>query len=189
MSELDKTLAAVGHAVKDWRPVWSRIDADLTEQLRQQFDTRGAHWGTPWPALSEATVRVRIARRMFSKRARSRASSADVRDTPLRDTNRLWASWTKPGAPGSIRVMDALQYQRGSGYTVNGFPVALAHQSGFMSTHKPVFDRMGDVHFVRRKGGPKKVPARQVIPENLPAPVLKAWEGYVVQYIERGTVN
>jgi hypothetical protein len=188
LTELDKMLAQLGKEVSDLRPVWFRIDRDVTEGTREQFNTRGAHWGTPWAPISGATIRTRIAKRMLTRRARRIAGRAAGRDTPLRDTGGLFASFTKPGAPGSIRVMDALEYQRGSNYTVNGFPVALAMHRGFKSRMAPVFDQLGDVFFVRRKS-PKQVPARQVIPENLPAPVLKQWEGYVKQYIEHGTLK
>ena len=54
---------------------------------------------------------------------------------------------------------------------------------------KPVFNRKtGDALFIRRKGGPKKVPARPIVPENLPAPIISAWEGKLVEFVESGLV-
>lgn len=186
LSQLDKTLAAVGKEADDLRPVFRRIDSELSQLFRDQFESRGARFATPWAPISEATIKVRIARRMMSKRARRRAANGAGRDTPLRDTNGLWASFTKPGAPGSVRIIEKMNYERGSSYTVDGFPVALAMQTGFKSTHRPVFDKNGDVRFIRRKGGPKQVAARPIVPKELPAPVVSAWEGYLYNYIDTG---
>lgn len=188
LTQLDQTLAALGHEVKDARPVFHRIDRDVSALLREQWQSRGARLGTPWAPITPATIKVRIARRMMTRQARRRAGRAAGRDTPLYDSGGLYASFTKPGAPGAIRVIEPLNYERGSGYNVDGFPVAMAMQQGFKSTHRPVFDRMGDVSFVRRKA-PKQIVPRVIIPENLPAPVVSAWEGYFVQYLEKGSVG
>lgn len=187
-TQLDKTLAELGHEVKDARPVFHRIDRDVSTLLREQWQSRGARLGSPWTPVTPATIKIRINRRMMTKKARARASRAAGADTPLYDRGGLYSSFTKPGAPGSIRIIDKLNYERGSGYNVDGFPVALAMQTGFKSTYRPVFDKMGDVTFVRRKV-PKQIGARVIIPENLPAPIVSAWEGYFVQYLEKGSVG
>lgn len=188
LDTIDKTLAKLGADVANLRPAFFRIDQDVSERLREQFQSRGAALGSPWTPITPATIQVRIARRILTKKGRAKAAGNSGADTPLRDSGRLFASFTKPGAPGNIRLIDKMTYQRGSNYSVNGFPVAMAMQDGFMSTMRPVFDENGDAFFVRRKV-PKQVPARPIIPENLPAPVLKAWEGYLQQYIEHGTLT
>lgn len=187
VKELNALLQDVGTKVQNLRPVFVRIDRDIDRELREQFATRGAHFGTPWAPLSPATPEVRIRRRMVSERARAKARSNAGADTPLIDTGAMYASFTKPGAPFSLRVIDALSYRRGSSYSVDGVPVAALMQEGFLSTMKPVWGKTGEVRFIKR-AAPKQVPARPIIPENFPAPVMKAWEGYITQYLENGTL-
>lgn len=181
LDEVTRALAELQLATRDLRPAFHRIDQDATALLREQFTSRGQRLlGHRWPDLSPLTVTLRVTKRMASKRARARALAAPNADQPLRDTGGLWASYTKPGAPYAVRIIDQLLYERGTTYTVDGVPVAQLQHEGF--TLARIFGHPF-------KGGPRHVPARPVIPETLPAPVLRTWEGYLVQYIERGTLT
>lgn len=167
MAEADKLLADLTLKVHDLRPAFRRIDRDVTGHLRKQFDTRGQHLGTPWPALKPQTVIGRTYKRMASTKARAKALSMVGAGQPLRDTNRLWASITKGTSPDSLRLIDLLRYERGTTHRKNGQPVAAIHNTG-------------------TKDG--KIPARPMIPDTWPAPVIATWEGILVQYITQGTL-
>lgn len=164
LGEVDKLLSNLALKVHDLRPVFrAKIDPEVTQLLREQFDSRGARLGTPWKPLSPRTIkaRTRVVRRKggvatTSKVGRARAGFA----TPLRDTNRLWASFTKGAGPEALRVFGLLEYRRGS-----RVPYAAAHNAGAPG-----------------------VPARPIIPKSMPAPVLAAWEGYLVAYLTEGTL-
>jgi hypothetical protein len=187
--EVDKLLQSLGKQVSNLRPFFTAVDAQVSTLLREQFETRGVRLnGTPWAPISEATQELRIVRRILSTRARNRARANAGKDTPLYDTGGLYSAFTKPGAPGSVRTMSNLEYTRGVNYAPDGVPVAVLMQEGFMSPYKPVINKRGEAVFIRRKGGPKKVPARPIIPKELPVPIVKAWEGMLVGYIEQGVL-
>lgn len=186
--QLDKLLAWLSANVQDARPLWHRIDADLSERLERQWTSRGHEFGTPWAPLTPVTKLLRVNRRMTTTRARKKASAAKGVDTPLYDQGRLFASFVKPQSPGAIRVIGPKDYVRGSRYTVGGVPVASIMNEGWRSTHVPVMDEDGEAHF-RKRAVPKQIPPRTIIPREMPLPVLSAWEGYIVQYVEQGTVS
>lgn len=174
MEEVEKLLSDLALKVHDLRPAFRRIDSNLTALLREQFDTRGKRLGTPWKPISPVTVAIRTNRRMASKAARRKAIAAKGAGTVLRDTNRLWASYTKPQGPDALRVIDRLRYERGT-----LVPYARHHQVDQKQTRV----------FGKPRKQPVTVPARPVIPSDMPAPVLKTWEGYLVQYITAGEVG
>jgi hypothetical protein len=174
VDELNRELAALRGRVSDLRPVFEAVDRDMSLLLRKQFESHGARLGTPWAPLSEATRAVR--------------SALGQGSLPLRATGAMYQSFLSPGAHGFLRTFDALTYVRGSSYAPGGVPVAALVQAGFNSVTMPVFDAHGVPLFIRRPNGPKPVPGRTIIPENMPAPVMRAWEGYVEQYINTGEV-
>lgn len=185
-ADLDKVLAGLAGRVTDLSPVFHRIDADVSRLLKEQFETRGAALGTPWAPISPVTIRLRTEKRMLSARARTRALSATGADTPLVDSGAMKASFTKPVGPWSLRVLNKLEYVRGSRYAPDGKPVAMWMQGGFRSTHVPV-DIGRRLIFVRRKV-PKQIAGRPIIPVVLPAPITRAWEGLLATYVAEGAL-
>lgn len=177
--ELDALIKGLQAKIGDLRPAYALIDRDVTERLRAQFATRGAALGTPWAPLSPNTIRARTrvmkatrkkGKRSVNKPGRARAGFA----TPLQDTRRLWASYVKGAGPESYRVIDRMRYARGS-----AVPYADAHQRPREIT--------------QAWGRPLKsaitIPARQVVPDTMPAPVLAAWEGTIERYIVSGALQ
>ena len=162
--------------VRDLSPFFRDVlDPALTELFERQFATNGAALGTPWAKLSTTTIKLRTqrttgtggAKATTSRTGRARAGFAAIE----RDTLRLYAAYTKAGGPGSLRLIDAMRYERG----VDGgvVPYAAAQATG-ISAEKARF-------FGRPLGHP--IPARPVIPKEMPAPVLKAWEGQLAQWL------
>lgn len=188
--EAEQRMAAMTDRVRYLNPVLAGpIDQDVTRGIQRQFETNGAHWGTPWKPLSPTTIRLRTkeigsatkprkrkgtihGRRTVSRTGRARAGFA----TPERDTLRLWAAYTKSGGPGSLRVLTLNSYERGVLGSV--VPYAAAQATG-VSAEKATF-------FGRKLG--KAVPARPVFPEQFPAPVIAAWEGMILRYLDTGEV-
>jgi hypothetical protein len=79
----------------------------------------------------------------------------------------------KPGAPEGLRVITPSSYQRGSrvGYLA-------PHQTGFTLTHM----------FGRPLKAPKKVPARPIVPAQLPTHLVQAFEGALLRYLQDGAL-
>jgi hypothetical protein len=174
LADFYKTMAAVARHCSDLSPVFEKIDANLTDLLKQQFASQGRTFGTPWAPASPATLAVRHADGIGGTQA-------------LVATGGLRASFTTPGAPGSIRIIDALRYVRGSDYkSSTGVPLATMLQTGFISRTMPVFGKSGRALFIRRPDGPKRIPGRPILPATMPAPVVRTWEGYVAQFLLDG---
>ncbi len=142
-SELNRTLKKLGKKVSDFRPVWPVIDRYTSRMYRLQFASEGEHLGTPWARLTEKTLRARV-------------RPGGNRGGVLRDTNRLWASLTKPRAPEGVTVMEKHEYMRGS-----VVPYARFHQEGT--------DRM---------------PARPLHPDPLPERIQETFVGLILKHIE-----
>lgn len=137
------------------------IDARTTRFFERQFATRGSAGGTPWPAISPLTQKLR-----------SRSGHGHEGPTvPMRDTNVLWSSYTKAGGPDGIRVIDPQHYARGS-----AVPYASSHQEPRLVTSL----------FGRPLRNPKAVPARPVVPEILPDDYLLGVEQDVATHLETG---
>ena len=106
--------------LKDFRKAFrDGIDPIVTAFFGKQFETRGSYGGKPWAPLSPRTIQGRTRQlkatrtkgvRTTSKRGRARAGFA----TPLRDTNRLWASLAKHTGPEVIKHFAPLSYDRGT---------------------------------------------------------------------------
>jgi hypothetical protein len=173
LGEFERLILALGTRSRDVSR-WFRfvLDPDLSARIRRQFETRGRALGSPWARLSPTTIELRGVRRkglLVPKPGRARAGLA----TPMRDTNRLYAAWTKAQGPESIRVIGPTSYERG--VTV---PYAAAQAYGIARGRHQMFGRPG--------GG---VPARPVLPKNFPRPVLAAWEGSLARYLETGELR
>lgn len=189
--EIEQLFAEMTNRVKYFGPVFAGpIDKDVTEGIQKQFDTQGRHWGTPWKPLSPTTIALRTeevgsatkprkrkgvvhGRRTVSRTGRARAGFA----MPERDTLRLWAAYTKSGGPGSLRVITTNSYERGVLGSV--VPYAAAQATGVSADKAKMFGR---------KTG-KAIPARPVFPpqsQGFPAPVVNAWAGMLLRYLETG---
>lgn len=171
-----EVLRGVRGAVKDLSPVFrGPIDRATTQALVQQFETKGVRLnGAPWQPLSPVTIalRTRVIVRKGAARTVNRAGRARAGfSTPLRDTNRMWASLTKSGAPEGLRVITPSSYERGT-----RVPYAAKHQRGFTITQM----------FGRSLKAPKRVPARPIVPTNLPLDLVQQYEGHLVDYVVEG---
>lgn len=171
-------LKGIHGALLDLSPVFKGpIDQTTTQALLAQFETRGTRLnGAPWQPLSPTTIalRTRVVVRRGAARTTTRVGQGRAGfATPLRNTNRLWASLVKSGGPEGLRVITPSSYERGTrvGY-------AAAHQTGFLLTQM----------FGRPLKVPKHVPARPLVPEQLPADLVLAYEQHLLDYILDGAL-
>lgn len=77
------------------------LDRSVTDFFQAQFETEGAHGGTPWAPLAP-----------LSHAMRDRAGQG--RGGIGRDSSGLWAAFTKGSGPGAIRNVGPQSYERGS---------------------------------------------------------------------------
>lgn len=175
-------LSALERAFKDVSPVFrGPIDQITTAALLEQFQSRGAHLnGAPWKPLSITTIhlRTRVVRRRTRAgvvaRTTSRVGRARAGFTaPLQDTNRLWASLVKSGAPEGLRLISPSSYERGTRVRY-----AAGHQTGFTIT----------TMFGRPLKAPIHVPARPLVPTNLPAALVGQYELALLKYLQDGVL-
>lgn len=169
-------LTGLRGALLDLSPVFrGPIDAATTRAFEQQFATKGTRLnGAPWQPLSVTTIllRTRVVTRKGVARTTNRVGQARAGfAAPLRNTNRLWASLVKSGGPEGLRVITPSTYQRGT-----RLAYAAKHQTGF--TMHSMFGRPLKV--------PKKVPARPLVPENLPLDLVQEYELAMARYIVEG---
>lgn len=133
----------------DMTPAWRLIDKHATTVLTRQHATKGVFGNQPWAPLRPAT-----------KQARQRpGGNRGGINHPLWDFGDLRSSLIAVG-PLSIRVMTKDKYQRGT-----RVPYASKHQKGFVATE------WGGQKFHR----PRNVPARQLIPDPMPAHIRAVW--------------
>lgn len=162
-------LHAVAAAAQDLSPVFSGpINQDLDQVFKDQFDTEGAAYGTKWRKLAPATLALR------QRRGHGRGGI-------LRDTNVLWASFTKLGlGPDAIKKVGTHSLVRGS--TV---PYGRWHQTGYMSKTFVVTRGKGSkTTFVAlRRKEPVHIPARPIIPDPMPAKVINRWVSMIEEFI------
>lgn len=181
-AEVEKAIGEIVDRAADFRPVFrGPIDALSTEILRQQFESRGAALtGARWAPLSPTTIALRTRRVRVnstsgraSKRGDAWASTNRVGQArfgfaePLRNTGRLFASFVKPGGPEGVRVIEPLEYVRGSRVRY-----AALHQTGFMISRI----------FGRPLRAPVRVPARPILPDRLPDAVTNRYEQALLAY-------
>lgn len=163
MARLRETIAAT----RDMTPVFGGpINASVDTLFRRQFESEGSYAGARWAPLRPVTKQLR------TRRGHGRGGI-------LRDTNRLWASFTKLGlGPEAVKVVTSESLERGS--TV---PHARFHQTGFVSRTFVVIDADGNPIPLRRKR-PQGVPARPIVPDRVPPALVKAWETFIARWIE-----
>ena len=85
--EAADTLRQVGDRAADMKPAMQRVFDIMEEGIRKQFESKGAHLGTPWPELAKSTV--------------ERKARAGLSSEPLVGATRHPADvayrWTRPG--------------------------------------------------------------------------------------------
>jgi hypothetical protein len=154
-------------AILDLRRVWVDTARPLVSRFfERQFATAGAEGGTPWAPLSPATIAYK-----------ARFGRADM--GILRFENHLWASLVNAPAPMGIEEITPDHYTRGT-----ADPKAALHQSGF------TVKGWGRIHF---KGGsypnrfetPRAVPARLLVPPQLPPAYVNELTQAIVADVER----
>jgi phage gpG-like protein len=139
-------LTKISSRTNDLRPAWPRIDKYFSMVFLRQFATEGTFLGgMRWRGWSPAWAKRRV-------------RPGGNRGGILRDTSVLWGSFVNPNDANSERIMDPLQYERGS-----KVPYAIAHQLG------------------------KGVPKREILPDRLPAAVEMTILKTVANYAVEGT--
>ncbi len=147
--------------IRNLKPVYQAgIDKSVRNFFVRQFATRGRAGGTPWEPLAASTLAIK---RKFGK------GSAGI----LRRGGRLWNSLTKPFGP-DVR----LRITRGTYERWTQVPYADQHQKGY--TISTVFGK--------RLRAPKRVPARPLAPDPLPAALLGTWGSLAATYVDSGAV-
>jgi hypothetical protein len=161
-------LSEVMKAAHDLSPVFAGpINQSLNEVFIKQFQTEGAYGGKKWAPLAPVTRKLR------QRRGHGRGGI-------LRDTNKLWASFTKLGlGPDAVKIVRPDSLTRGSTVIY-----AEPHQTGFTSRTFVVINKLGNPVALRRKV-PKKIPARPIIPETMPSTVVQSWEKMIADFIAR----
>ena len=150
-------------SVKDLRPILGGpITNSIHQFFRRQFDSQGAAGGEPWPALRPTTLALK---------ARGARGGMGI----LRASNRLWSSLTKRGGADQIRVVKPHLLEIGTQVASGGFPYPAAHQEGYTQT----------TVFGKARKRPLRVQQRKIVPDQLPAGMVKAWETLIARRIER----
>lgn len=162
---------AAGHA-GNFAPVFrGRIAPDVADHLRRQFESNGAHLGTPWEPLRVTTIRLRTRVKKLRGGAvatTNRAGRARYGfSTPMRDTGRAFQSLARLTASEGIREYAPLRMAFGS-----RVPYLEPH-------HRP----NGFFSRVFGQGQPKHVPGRPVVPQTWPAPIVAQWSGWMLDHV------
>jgi hypothetical protein len=182
--EVEKLFQKLMPLVEDMRPVFlGRIRPSIARHLLAQFETRGTHLGTPWPALSPVTIALRTRRVLvneagrISKKGKYRATTSKVGrakagfSTPMQDTRELYTSLTRLVDPLGIRVVKPLEMAWGT----RSAHAAPHHTPGGFATR------------LFGKGPTRHVPARPVIPQTWPAPIVQEWASDMLAYLKEST--
>lgn len=167
--QAETMLKQIGVKATDLRAVFrGPIATSLAGHMKQQFETRGAHFGTPWPPLSTTTILLRTkvtgpskARRSVSRAGRAKAGFA----MPMQDSRRLFFTLTRRSDPEAIRVYRPLQMFWGS-----KLPYAGIHQ---------------EEHTTRMfgKGPLLSVPARPTVPDVMPIMIQETWAQMIATHV------
>lgn len=156
-------LEAVAGRASDLRPVFlSAVKTSLDRFFISQFDTQGAEGGQPWAPLQPSTL---------AAKGRAHRAAMGV----LRFTNRLWASLTKP-TPGNLGISAATANIMYRGTMV---PYAYFHQYGY------TVSRWGKALF----HNPRHVPARILVPAEMPPRYVEAWGRSIQRYVVEGVAE
>lgn len=155
-----KVIKEVEMAARDMRPWFtSYLDPEVTKFYQKQFETEGRFGGVPWAPLAKLTNELR------QRRGHGFGGI-------LRDTDDMYRKFTHSGGLG-LRVIKSNEYRRG---VVDD--KAWRHQEGWES--RQIFG-------VPRKV-PVQVPARPILPDEMPLAIIGKWEKSMALYIERGKV-
>ena len=147
-------------------PGFRRYVAPLvSEDLRQQYLTRGAHLGTPWKPLAVSTIRGRTRQTKARGKTRGRATTTKQGrgkwgfSYPMVDTTRSYKSLVNLTDPEGIRSFSATSMRWGS-------------RLGYLAPHHDPTNVRG-------------IPTRYVIPptEKIPPAVIERWTTALVDYI------
>ena len=155
-------MADLGHKTSDWTEFFSfHVDPGVTEAFTKQFETEGEHLtGQRWAPIASLTEQLR---------ARPGHGLAGPRAI-LRDTDQMRRSLVHATNEGFRRITPQ-EYHRGI-----LSPVAALHQTGW--TTRSIFGRP------RRNPPEVKVPARPIVPENIPTSIVEKWLASYVRYLE-----
>jgi len=170
-------LVGIKDRLADLRPAWIEdVQPIITDFLTKRFETEGAYMtGAKWAPLAPASKELR-------------ARPGHGRGGIGRDTNAMWASFVKSAgstaAPNGILLIDEERYERGS-----SLKWAQWFHRGYNSTRKPVLVRDKDGNkkwiFVKRAAA-KRIPARPIIPDPLPAELVEQVESALMRYVSGG---
>lgn len=164
-------LSGISDRAENLTPVWlDEVQPLVTDFIQRQFATEGAYGGKKWAPLAPATVALR------QRPGHGRGGIG-------RDTNRLWASLVKSGGSsasvGGLLVIGPQTYERGS-----SLPYAQWFAGGYTSKTRPVYT--GQKWIFLRRAEPKKIPARPIFPDPLPAELVTNITDAVRRYIVGG---
>ncbi len=155
LERTEKRLREMGDHAKDLSPVLGGSITDSVHKFfAKQFSTQGAHGGgRAWAPLAPFTVMWRA---RFGRAA----------GPTLQFTKGLWASLSKRGGVGSIRVVKPHQLTIGT-----EDPTAAMHQEGYPLT------------FFGRPTG-KRVEARELVPDRMPTAIVDSWDRDILRFLE-----
>jgi hypothetical protein len=149
-------IGGIGRRAGNLAPFFSGpFDASVLQFFRRQFDSAGRAGGEPWAPLRPMTLALK---------QRFHRGSMGV----LRFENRLWASLTKRIGPDTVFHVGPTSYERGT-----SVPWAALHQRGFVVTSV----------FGKPRRYPRRVPARKLVPDQMPGSLVKAWQSLAVKYV------
>lgn len=132
------------------------ISKSITQFYRRMFASRGEAGGERWAPLRPLTLALK---------ARYGRETMGM----LRFSNRLWASLTKRGGVGSVRIVRPHYLEQGT-----TLPEARWAQLGFNST----------TIFGRPRSQPRHVAPRRLVPRRLPSALVLAWTTLIARYVE-----
>ena len=162
LSQLSEAIKDFITGLKDFRPLWrDKIHPSTVRFFQRQFRTEGREGGDPWAPLRPATIRI--------KRDAGRS-----RMGVLRFSNELWASLTKLGGPKAVVNISKKAFERGTSVQSGGVPYPALQQEGF------TIDSM----FGRPLRTRVQVPARKIVPDEMPVRVIREWESLTAKFLE-----
>lgn len=165
-------LRVLADATQDLKPVFAGpINQSLDDVFKKQFNTQGAAYGTKWRSLAPVTVALR------RRRGHGRGGI-------LRDTNRLWASFTKLGiGPDAYKDVGSHHIERGT-----TLPYGKYHQTGYTAKTFVVIGGKGrNIHPIAlRRKTPKAIPARPIIPDPMPKKITDEWAQMIADFVTAG---
>jgi len=158
--EFQRLFRAMDRKLKDLREFFhDEIDPTVTDFFEQQFETRGDFGGSPWEPIRPLTQQLR------ERAGHGRGGSSAI----LWDTGGMRRDFLNATGTGFRRV-ERKEYSRGA-----VSEVAALHQTGWTAT--TIFGQP------RRK--PVKVPARPVVPDDMPRTLIDQWCSKMTAWLER----